>query len=181
MHLGIGARKQLALVVVQLQLDLQGARGGIECIGGAHRLGWVDPARVLRKMQFRLQSRGGGDRVSLGDLRIDAQLVRIGHPKQLGARGLAGVDEIADIGVACGHDAIERRNHPLEGLEILQPMHILRLPIRPWPPWPPHRRPSRPRPAWTPIGSSAVLPALIGAARQGSNLPARSPGRLSPD
>ena len=36
------------------------------------------------------------------------------------ARALAGIDQRADVGIALGHDAVEGRQHALEGFQLLQ-------------------------------------------------------------
>ena len=45
--------------------------------------------------------------------------------EQFGSRGLSGVDEIADVGIAGRDDAVERSDHPFEGLEVLEPRDVL--------------------------------------------------------
>ena len=76
-------------------------------------------------MQLRLQARLGGRRIRFGNLRIDAELADVGDAKQFRVRGLAGVDEVADVGIARGHDAVEGREHPFERLEFAQALYVL--------------------------------------------------------
>ena len=62
----------------------------------------------------------------LRHLHIDAHLVHVGDAKQLGsvaaAGAAAGIDERADIGLARGHDAVERRDDALEVFERREPV-----------------------------------------------------------
>ena len=53
-------------------------------------------------MQFGLEPRTGGGRVSFRHQHVDAQLVRVGDTEQFRSGALACIDQRADIGVARG-------------------------------------------------------------------------------
>ena len=76
------------------------------------------------KLELRLEPRLGGRRIGLRHLHVDAQLVRIGQPEQFGARALTRVDQRADVGIASGDDAVERRHDPLERFQIAQARYV---------------------------------------------------------
>ncbi len=65
-------------------------------------------------------------RVDLGDRDINAQLAGRIHMKQLAriARPGAGVNEVANVGVARGNDAIERSNDALVALELFEAAYV---------------------------------------------------------
>ena len=76
-------------------------------------------------MQFGLESGRGGRGIRLRHLGVDAQAMDVRQAKQLRARRLTGVDEIAHIGVSSGDDAVEGGDHALEGLEIGESRDVL--------------------------------------------------------
>ena len=64
--------------------------------------------------------------VDFGDRNIDAEFVDCVQVKKLA--GIAGpgtgIDQIADIGVACGYDAVKRRNDALVALQLFEPCYV---------------------------------------------------------
>ena len=63
-------------------------------------------------------------RLLLRHLNIDPHPVNVSDLEQLLPTTATGVDEVADIGFARGHDAVEGRNDLLEAFERLQPRQI---------------------------------------------------------
>jgi len=64
----------------------------------------------------------------LRHLHVDAHLVNVGDAEQLrsgaAAGAAAGIDERADVGLARGHHAVERRGDVLEACQRLQAVDV---------------------------------------------------------
>ncbi len=65
---------------------------------------------------------GGG--IGLRDLHIEPQPLRVGNAEQLRTGAASGIDELTDIGIAGGDDAVERRDDPLEARQLTQALDV---------------------------------------------------------
>ena len=124
----VRAGQELAARVVDLHLAQQCARGGVDGIGGAGEDAAKHLAGKLLERDGDRRARSRGLRLHLRHPDVDAQLVRGCQAKQLARLGRRpGLDQGADIGIARGDDAVERRVDALEPLQILQAADIGRV------------------------------------------------------
>jgi hypothetical protein len=120
LHLHEGAGQQRAVLVGHGHLDLHGAAGGVDGAGGARHLAGEGAAA-----QFGLRHDGllpGLDQVRIGLRHVDVHAQRVGLRQQ--EQRLVAVDQVADVDVAAGDDAGERRHHALEVAQLLQALHV---------------------------------------------------------
>ncbi len=82
MHFRVGARQQLAVLVIDDELREQCTRRRVDRARGAVEGGGVGLARAVRESELGLQARGHGRGVSLWDGHIRAQAVHVGNTEQ---------------------------------------------------------------------------------------------------
>ncbi len=118
MRLRIRAGHQRAVAVVDVDLDTQRARDGIDRARAARDLRGKAPARILRRRQIDGRAGRHAGRAVLWHIDEHAQRVRLFEMEQFAgqaraARRAARGDERADVDVACGDHAVERRGDRL--------------------------------------------------------------------
>jgi len=113
------------LGVVHVDLDQQGARRGSDRSAVADQAAVEHLARIFieRHRGRRTGLHGGG--VDLRHSHVDTQRLGRSHMEQFGRRRAGpGVDQVTDIGVACGDIAIKWSIDVFIGLHLLQPRDV---------------------------------------------------------
>ena len=119
MHVAVAAAEEFSGGIVGLQLDLHAVRILIYRLGDVRQRRLESRARVLRHFERRLHANGQPGRKRLRHLHVDANAMQVRHLEQRLA-GAARVDQHAELDVAGGHDAVERRGQRLERLHGLE-------------------------------------------------------------
>ena len=97
--------KQLAVPVVHIDLNQQGAAGRIDGVGGADQGSLKRLARIFRKSQVELEPSLCGVHVELRHIGVDAKGLNGLHVKELSSGAL--IDQLAGIDITGGDHAIE--------------------------------------------------------------------------
>ncbi|MFK4559963.1 hypothetical protein ABIF95_002493 [Bradyrhizobium ottawaense] len=124
LHAGIAAGHQLSVRIVEPELHARGAGGDVDGLRGRLHRRLESPVRILGQRDRRLGAYLDRRHVVLGHVDIDAQLGDVGDHEHRRARAATGIDQRADIGVARGDDAVERRGDLLVAGQRFQPLDI---------------------------------------------------------
>ena len=115
---------QRVVRIGHVDLGQQRARARLQRIGDArHRAGKVT-AGHFRHADDGLDPRRDAEGLVLRHVELDADHVALHHGEHEGAAGGVGLDQAADIDVALRDDAIERRDHALIDLLLMQDLQL---------------------------------------------------------
>src|SRR5579863_907712 len=110
MHLGITARQEAAIVIGHINLGVESAATEIDGFGGADDFALKFFSGELGEFEIGAEARVNGGGVGFRDADVDAERIGLRQKEELlGSAAISGVDEVADIDVAAGDDAAERR------------------------------------------------------------------------
>ena len=123
---GVVAGQQFAVGVVGNELGEQGAGAAVDGGGVADQACLEMLAGVFGHRQFGFEARMDDRRVVLRHRYVEAQLVGVGNVEQLRVAVGIGLDQLADIGVAGGDGAGERRTNGLVAFQRRQPRIVRR-------------------------------------------------------
>src|SRR5581483_6090277 len=123
-HLHVRAGQEVAVLVREHHLDLHGARLRVDRARGAHDLALEVLAAQLLLRDGDLLARLHQMGVGLRHVHVHAQGIGLRQDEERAAGAAARVDQIADVDVAPGDDAGERRHYALEALELAQPLDV---------------------------------------------------------
>src|SRR6266853_6348088 len=107
----VGASEQRACRIVHVYFNQQGAGRHVDGIGGAHQFSLKGATRKLRQTEIRRHADLNPLRIFLWDVYVDAQSSGLRDVKEIGFYiGIAaGVDQVSNVSVSRGDDAVERR------------------------------------------------------------------------
>src|SRR5580704_9511780 len=108
--LRIGTGEQRACRIVHVYFDQQSAGCHVDGIGGAHELSVKAAARKLGQTEISCHTDRNPLRVFLRNVYVNAQYSGLSDVEEIGLNSAtaAGVNQIADIRVPGGDDAVER-------------------------------------------------------------------------
>jgi hypothetical protein len=125
MHIRVSAGQQFALGIIHIHLDPQRARGWVDRVVGTRQDAGESFSGIFVDCYGRPRAYSHRGSIALGHRDVDAQHFDRRRMEQFGSRSTgAGIDQVADIGVAHGDHASERRIDILVGLQLRQPIHI---------------------------------------------------------
>src|SRR5580692_3352040 len=126
-NFGKCAGKQFARSVINIHFDEQRARSEIDGVGGAHQFTLEFPPGKLRQREVGGEAWLSRNGILLRNVDEDAQRASGGDVKEFLRRtGGAGVNQLPNVGVAGGDDAIEGRVDFREGLQIFETLYVER-------------------------------------------------------
>src|SRR5712692_2654084 len=107
----VGASEQRACRIVYVYFNQQGGGRHVDGIGGAHQFSLKGAARKLGQTEIRRHADLNPLRIFLWDVYVDAQFSGLSDVKEIGFYiGIAaGVDQVSNVSVSRGDDALERR------------------------------------------------------------------------
>src|SRR6266849_979116 len=107
----VGASEQRACRIVHVYFNQQGAGRHVDRIGGAHQFSLKGAARKLGQTEIRRHADLNPLRIFLWDVYVDAQFSGLSDVEEIGFYiGIAaGVDQVSNVSVSRGDDAVERR------------------------------------------------------------------------
>ena len=115
-HLNKGTGLKQARLVVKRHLNLHGPRRGVDCARSSGHFGGNFFTAKLILLNLRLLAWTNKLCIGLRHIDIDLQAINArDHKKWLGG----AIDQVADVNIALGHNASERRHNALENRELL--------------------------------------------------------------
>ena len=126
MDFDVASRFEQVRGIVHIDFGEQGPRSVVNGSRTSDDGSLESPAGEFGENQIRVQPRPDLRGIELRDIDIDAQRVQGRDVKQFarGSAAAAGIDQLADVGIARRDHAVKGRVHFLEGLHVLQPLHI---------------------------------------------------------
>src|SRR5713101_2280165 len=108
--LRVGAGEQRACRIVHVYFDQQGTGCHVDGIGGAHEVSAKGAGRKLSETKISCHTHHNPLRIFLRDVYVHAQYSRLSDVEEIGLNpaAAAGGNEVADICVPSGDDAVER-------------------------------------------------------------------------
>src|SRR5712691_939982 len=113
----VRASEQRACRIVHVYFNQQGAGGHVDGIGGAHQFSLKGAARKLGQTEIRRHADLNPLRIFLWDVYVDAQSSGLSDVEEIGFYiGIAaGVDQVSNVSVSRGDDAVERSVNLFKG------------------------------------------------------------------